>query len=168
MKNIGFLHNMLPPQYCVTGPRWVNEYFPSPSFPCVRSRLTLDPRHVLKKWNGSSWPYEASDSLHRVVDIFCLPVRFYWWGCCFGLLRHRTLLIHPCVKPRFLTTSHWDTYYLQDANVSTRLNSCIITHWYSYEDILAMAGVKAGSKYPYGSSRSSIASELGFWIMMKP
>ena len=23
-KNIGFLHNMLPPQYCVTGPRWVN------------------------------------------------------------------------------------------------------------------------------------------------
>ena len=24
MKNIGFLHNMLPPQYCVTGPRWVN------------------------------------------------------------------------------------------------------------------------------------------------
>ena len=24
MKNIGFLHNMLPPQYCVTGPWWVN------------------------------------------------------------------------------------------------------------------------------------------------
>ena len=23
MKNIGFSHNMLPPQYCVTGPRWV-------------------------------------------------------------------------------------------------------------------------------------------------
>ena len=25
VKNIGFLHNMLPPQYCVTGPRWVNK-----------------------------------------------------------------------------------------------------------------------------------------------
>ena len=24
VKNIGFLHNMLPPQHCVTGPRWVN------------------------------------------------------------------------------------------------------------------------------------------------
>ena len=23
VKNIGFLHNMLPPQYCVTGPPWV-------------------------------------------------------------------------------------------------------------------------------------------------
>ena len=23
VKNIGILHNMLPPQYCVTGPRWV-------------------------------------------------------------------------------------------------------------------------------------------------
>ena len=29
MKNIGILHNMLPPQFCVTGPRWVNEYIPS-------------------------------------------------------------------------------------------------------------------------------------------
>ena len=26
VKNIGFLHNMLPPPYCVTGPRWVNHY----------------------------------------------------------------------------------------------------------------------------------------------
>ena len=25
MKNIGFLHNMLPPQYCVTGPWWVKQ-----------------------------------------------------------------------------------------------------------------------------------------------
>ena len=24
VKNIGFIHNMLPPPYCVTGPRWVN------------------------------------------------------------------------------------------------------------------------------------------------
>ena len=27
MKNIGFLHNMLPPQYCVTGPQWVKLKF---------------------------------------------------------------------------------------------------------------------------------------------
>ena len=26
MKNIGFLHNMMPPPYCVTRPQWVNEF----------------------------------------------------------------------------------------------------------------------------------------------
>ena len=30
MKNVGILNNMLPPPYCVTGPRWVNtDYLPS-------------------------------------------------------------------------------------------------------------------------------------------
>ena len=28
VKNIGFLHNMLPPQLCVTGPRWVKILYP--------------------------------------------------------------------------------------------------------------------------------------------
>ena len=30
VKNIGFLHNMLPPPYCVTGPRWVKKHVYEP------------------------------------------------------------------------------------------------------------------------------------------
>ena len=33
VKDIGFLHNMLPPQYCVTGPRWVNTLRPRQNGP---------------------------------------------------------------------------------------------------------------------------------------
>ena len=41
MKNIGFLHNMLPPQYCVTGPWWVN---------FASHRLSIFPTEVGGAW----------------------------------------------------------------------------------------------------------------------
>ena len=98
-KNIGFIHNMLPPPYCVTGPQWVKEW-----------HTMLDPA---KPIDGSQPGYQTI-SINRwtISEVDALPC-----GILLGRLHHgSTEQVSVagslfCLLPMWWVNYTWTAFY---------------------------------------------------------
>ena len=107
MKNIGILHNMLPPQYCVTGPWWVKwemgdfsklikntvNHHNLTDNTCLSEKTTiLTPAIFLIKWEMGDFSKLIKNTVnhHNLTDNTCLS--------------EKTTILTPAI---FLINSSW-------------------------------------------------------------